>query len=141
MYRGYMLDVYGRVWMTLYAGTTNHYPIPEKSTYQLCISTPNIELHLLLSILICHMTNYLYSDHTHCLNRDTERCDIGIQCLPQKRHTLRQTLGIEFSSLDCRAECIHSLFECCSRGSSVCIHALEHNVIGEHVAHYTESTR
>jgi len=134
MYRRYILDVYVRVRMTLYAGTTNHYPIPEKSTYQLCISPPNIEPHLLLSMLICHMTNYFYSDHTHCLNRNTERCDIGIQCPPQERHTLRQTLGIKFSSLDCRAECIHSLLERCSCSSGVRIHTLEHSVIGEHVA-------
>jgi hypothetical protein len=82
------------------------------------------------------MTNNSYSVRSHTLDCDTERCDIRIQCGPHERHTLRQTLGIKLSSLERRTKRVHGLLECCSRGSSVCIHALEHGIIGEHVAHY-----
>lgn len=78
---------------------------------------------------------YSYIHHTHHLNCDTKRCDIGIQALPHKWHTLRQTLGVKLSSLDCGTEGIHGLLKGCSCISSVDIHALEHSVIGELVAH------
>jgi len=78
---------------------------------------------------------YSYIHHIHHLNCDTKRCDIRIQSLPHKRHTLRQTLGVKLSSLDCGTKGIHGFLEGCSCVSGVDIHALEHSVIGELVAH------
>jgi hypothetical protein len=129
-----MLDVHGRVRVKLHAGT-NHYPISENRTYQLCLLPPIIKLHLLLSILLYHMTNYSYSVQSSPLNCDTERCDIRIQCGPHEWHALRQTLGIKLSSLESRTKRVHGPLECCSCSPGVCIHTLEHSIIGEHVAH------
>lgn len=64
---------------------------------------------------------------------DRIRSNVGIQCLPNERHPLRQPIRVECSRTDLCTERRHLLLEELCSSPGLWVHAAEHVPVVEHV--------